>query len=86
MIPTYYSPTTDEINQIFQRPVKPSQIREAVSKVLQDVRINGDQAVLKYTEIFDGILLTELKATIAEIQESKALVPVFSSKCNCDSC
>ncbi|MCQ2482572.1 MAG: histidinol dehydrogenase [Clostridia bacterium] len=46
---------------------------ETVSKVLEDIRSNGDSAVLRYTEKFDGVKFTseQMKVTAEEIENAK---------------
>ncbi len=46
---------------------------DTVSKVLEDIRSNGDSAVLKYTEKFDGVKFTseQMKVTAEEIEIAK---------------
>ena len=43
-----------------------------VAAILEDVRVNGDAAVLKYTEKFDGAKLTTMLVSEAEIDEAMA--------------
>ncbi|MBB5149454.1 MULTISPECIES: histidinol dehydrogenase [Ureibacillus] len=43
---------------------------KTVRQVLADVRENGDQAVRKYTEMWDGIVLSDLRVTEEEINEA----------------
>ncbi len=44
---------------------------KTVRQVLADVRENGDQAVRKYTEMWDGIVLSDLRVTEEEINEAR---------------
>ncbi|MGD6940637.1 histidinol dehydrogenase [Cytobacillus gottheilii] len=48
--------------------------RAAVQSIIADVRKNGDAAVLKYTEKFDGITLSSIMATAEEIEEAYTLL------------
>jgi histidinol dehydrogenase len=41
-----------------------------VASILNDVRDNGDSAVLRYTEQFDGVQLKDLKVCASEIQKA----------------
>ncbi|MEK4495546.1 histidinol dehydrogenase [Ureibacillus sp. FSL W8-0352] len=43
---------------------------KTVRQVLADVRENGNQAVRKYTEMWDGIVLSDLRVTEEEINEA----------------
>jgi len=49
-----------------------SSISSSVKKIIMDVRENGDEALLRYTEKFDKVCLTKskLKVTEKEIEES----------------
>jgi len=51
-------------------------VNETVEAILKDIKENGDEAVLKYTEKFDGCKLTaeEMRVTEAEIAEAKTQV------------
>ncbi|KAB2333042.1 histidinol dehydrogenase [Bacillus mesophilum] len=48
--------------------------RAAVQSIIADVRKNGNAAVLKYTEKFDGIALSSILATSEEIEEAYTLL------------
>lgn len=55
------------------RNVKESaEITRKVSEILEDVSKNGDKAVLKYTEMFDGVALTgyDIKVSEKEIEDA----------------
>lgn len=47
-----------------------------VNEVLEDIRTNGDAAVLKYTEKFDGVKFTseQMKVSSEEIEEAKRTI------------
>lgn len=44
--------------------------RKAVLEILSEVKTNGDFALKKYTEKFDGVALPDLKVSRAEIEEA----------------
>lgn len=48
--------------------------RQAVKRIIDDVRNNGDAALKKYTEMFDGISLDTFAVTQEEIEEAYWLV------------
>lgn len=48
--------------------------RQAVKRIIDDVRNNGDGALKKYTEMFDGISLDTFAVTQQEIEEAYWLV------------
>lgn len=51
-----------------------SVVRETVATVLADVRRRGDQALLEYEERFDGVTLSSLRVSEAEMAEAESLV------------
>lgn len=57
------------IKKVFGSELTASQV---VDKIVQDVRIQGDEAVLKYTKEIDGVSLTaqSLEVTVAEFEEA----------------
>ena len=46
------------------------EVEKAVRAILDDVKENGDEAVIKYTEKFDGVRLSALRVTEEEIDEA----------------
>lgn len=57
------------IKKVFGSELTASQV---VDKIVQDVRLQGDEAVLKYTKEIDGVSLTteSLEVTVAEFEEA----------------
>ncbi|MEG1980013.1 MAG: hypothetical protein RR060_04770 [Victivallaceae bacterium] len=47
-----------ELNKLFNRPSYPPEIEVAVRDIINDVRKNGDQALVKYAGMFDHAHLT----------------------------
>lgn len=47
-----------------------------VQKIIEDVKINGDEAVRKYTKQFDGVQLVDFVVSKKEIQNAYAIVDV----------
>ena len=41
-----------------------------VNQILEDIKLNGDEAILKYSEKFDGVKLENLKVTSSEIKKA----------------
>ena len=61
--------------QLLQRPILDMEtLNTTVAEVLDDVRKNGDAAVLKYEERFDKVQLDVLRVSDDEMQEAEALV------------
>jgi len=64
--------------EIFAREEDVQNIGKIVKDILEDVRQNGDRAVMKYAEKFDGGAPTALEVTEDEIDKAtKALDPAF---------
>ncbi len=62
--------TQDKVDCILKRTYAQNKaIEDAVAHILDDVRLNGDAAVLKYTEKFDKVTLETLKVSASEIEE-----------------
>ena len=59
---------------IFARFEPEFNVEDVVAQIIQDVRANGDEALLRYTEKFDGAKLDSLQVTQAELDEAMALV------------
>lgn len=72
----YEYPTHQELDSLLSRPAHDaSHLTATVSAVLEDVRLHGDQAVIKYERQFDHAELTDLAVTEAEMEEAERLVP-----------
>lgn len=62
-------------NNIFERPTKNLQDLETiVNEVFDDVKINGDKALRKYTQKFDKIDLLDFAVSYKEIEKAKLQV------------
>ncbi|ARV14248.1 histidinol dehydrogenase [Polaribacter sp. SA4-12] len=69
------NPQRKDWNQILQRPTKTvDDIEKTVNQIFDDVQRNGDAAVHKYTELFDGVTLDNNIVSIEEINEAVAEV------------
>jgi histidinol dehydrogenase len=67
---TYLYPDKNDWKALLQRPTFDTiSLQEKVKQVLQDVQQNGDAAIKKYTQQFDGIALNNFVVTEDEIQE-----------------
>ena len=62
-------------DEIFARVVPEMDVSAIVSDILSDVRQNGDAALLKYTEKFDGAKLDSLQVSREEIDEAVKNTP-----------
>lgn len=64
-------PAREEWNEILKRPqIDSSSLMSSVQSVLDDVRINGDSAVRKYTELFDKVTIHDLEVSKDEMEEA----------------
>ena len=69
------NPSRKEWPDIIKRPVMDTQvIYKKVSQVMQDVQRNGDTALRKYTQQFDGVEITDLLVTTTETDHAVTLV------------
>ncbi len=57
-------------SEIFARGTASTDVSGIVSSIIEDVKQNGDRALIKYAEKFDKAVLTSLEVTDAEIQEA----------------
>jgi len=59
----------------FERPTKNlEELEIIVNEIFTDVKTNGDKALRKYTEQFDKLVLSKLRVSDIELEESKNLV------------
>jgi len=71
----FNNPSSSEWNSILKRPAfDSSQLEESVSKILLDIKLNGEEAVKKYVLKFDGVDLKELRVSDSEIEAAILLV------------
>ena len=57
-------------DRIFARAYSASDVSAAVGEIIENVKKNGDRALLAYTEKFDGVKLESIKVTKEEIDEA----------------
>ena len=71
----YKYPAQNAWNEIVARPhLDVSQLSSTVSAVLADVKENGDDAVIKYEQMFDHASLKSLSVTSEELVEAEKVV------------
>lgn len=72
-----------KLEQIYNRGMyspRSRQVEERVRRILDDVRLDGDEALLRYTRKFDGVKLAPRQLKVSEIEISGAyqnLTPNF---------
>ncbi|MBC5862985.1 histidinol dehydrogenase [Flavobacterium turcicum] len=71
-----YNPKPETWSSILERPTKTvDDIEATVKEIFKEVQKKGDEAVAKYTSLFDGVAVDTMIVTEAEIQEAIAAVP-----------
>jgi histidinol dehydrogenase len=74
-IKTYKYPDKKEWEVLRQRPeLNVTSLFDTVQTVLNDVRIEGDEAVRRYGERFDKVRITDLPVSESEISEAELLL------------
>jgi len=69
------NPEKSEWEQILRRPTQTlDDIEATVTEVFSEIRKKGDTAVAKYTALFDGVNLEDVKVTSEEMNEASLLV------------
>ncbi|CAN5456396.1 histidinol dehydrogenase [soil metagenome] len=69
------NPIRENWNNIIKRPViNVSELNRTVQLVLDDVKVNGNRAVKKYTIEFDKVMLNHFSVTTEEMEEAEALL------------
>ena len=71
----YIEPSRSEWAEIIKRPVFDYEnLASTVASILNDIRENGDKALLKYEEKFDKAQLDSLKVSEEEFSEAEKLI------------
>ena len=69
------NPKKETWSSLLQRPTQTVEDIEAtVTQIFQDIKKNGDFAVLKYTSIFDGVELSNIVVSKDEIREASKYI------------
>ncbi|QCE42843.1 histidinol dehydrogenase [Psychroserpens sp. NJDZ02] len=72
---TINNPEKATWSDILQRPTQTvNDIEATVTQIFEDVQRNGDQAVAKYTQLFDGAELASNVVTVEEVEAASAKV------------
>ena len=70
-----YNPGKTELAELLKRPSKNIEdVERTVNQIFGEVSYMGDEAVKKYTSLFDGAYPDKIKVTPEEIQTAEALV------------
>ncbi|SDR76061.1 histidinol dehydrogenase [Gramella sp. MAR_2010_147] len=62
------NPSRSDWNEILKRPTQTvADIEQTVNQIFDEIKVKGDSAVSKYTELFDGIRIEDLKVSENEV-------------------
>ncbi|MCM4156098.1 histidinol dehydrogenase [Gramella sp. AN32] len=65
-------PKREEWQEVLKRPTQTvANIEQTVNQIFEEIRSKGDEAVAKYTDLFDRIKITNTVVSISEIKEAK---------------
>jgi len=71
-----YNPKPETWSTLLERPTKTvDDIEATVKEIFKEVQKKGDEAITKYTSLFDGVALANLEVTPEEIDEAIASIP-----------
>jgi len=71
----YINPPKTEWEELLKRPVfSIAELREKVQDILTEIKADGIQALRKYTEKFDGVIIGNLAVSPEEVEEAFAQV------------
>ena len=74
---TIINPEKATWSNILQRPTQTvNDIETTVTQIFEDVQRNGDQAIAKYTQLFDGVELASNTVTIEEVEAASAKISI----------
>src|SRR3954447_3855024 len=69
-------PEKKDWQKITARPVLDmSSLEAAVSEIIRDVKRSGDEAVQRFTRLFDKVSVEQLSVTAQEIEDAGSLIP-----------
>ncbi len=72
---TYITPNQSDWSTLTTRPTKEAQnLQKIVLDVFTQIQLQKDQALIDFTEKFDGVKLTSLEVTTEEIEEANNLI------------
>ncbi len=70
-----YNPIKDTWSNLLKRPTANfNDVEETVKGIFKEVQTKGDEAIAKYTSLFDGISITNIEVSSDEIEEAIDLV------------
>ncbi|MEG9326882.1 histidinol dehydrogenase [Salinimicrobium catena] len=70
-----YNPEKDELSVLLKRPSKNIEdVERTVNQIFGEVSYRGDEAVKKYTSLFDGTTPDKIEVTTEEIRQAENLI------------
>ena len=75
MIKIYKFSEVDK-NDLFIRSDNKTGVADTVEEIIENVKTNGDKALLEYCEKFDGVMLTNIEVTEKEFYEAYKKVDI----------
>lgn len=77
MIEIYKNPKENEWKDLLKRPTQDyANLESDVKAIFEDIKLNGDSAVKKYTKLFDGIDLDDFRVDEALISNSASQLSI----------
>lgn len=71
-----FNPKPESWSEILKRPTKTiDDIEATVKEIFKEVQNKGDEAVAKYTSLFDGVVFENIEVSISEIEKAIAFIP-----------
>ena len=68
---TYINPGKDSWGAILKRPLfEVSELYGKVQGILEEIKHSGDEALRKYTMQFDGVQLSDMQVSAAELEQA----------------
>ena len=69
------NPAKSDWAEVLKRPTQTvADIEQTVNQIFNEIRLKGNSAVSKYTELFDGILINNLKVTETEVKAAESKI------------
>ena len=66
------NPSKSDWPEILKRPTQTvADIEQTVNQIFDEIKVKGNAAVAKYTELFDGIKLSDLKVSEGEVSDAE---------------
>lgn len=71
-----YNPKPETWSEILKRPTQTiDDIEVTVKEIFKEIQKKGDEAVAKYTSLFDGVTFENIEVSASEIEQAIAAIP-----------